>query len=148
MVSREKSLTTRYTNQFVYENCHDRVHQHKNAIRKFYGSRKAEVGHNPYFLIFSIKAASNFKSLDASLVFPLFLFNVASIKTISISRRRTLRSTELFVSNHVAKSLGFGGLLMLSSSCSLDPKPKLSISTHSAFCSSARSTISLLICIK
>ena len=38
------------------------------------------------------------------------VFIEASIKTISISLSSALKSTELFVSNHFAKSSGFGGL--------------------------------------
>ena len=54
---------------------------------------------------------SNFRSLAASLVFPLFRSIAAWIRTISISLSNARRSTELFVLNQLAKSFGDGGLV-------------------------------------
>ena len=80
---------------------------------------------------------NNFRSFAASLVLPLFLSSAVSIKTISISLSRALRSTELFVSNHFAKSSGFGGLVFRSSGRSSVPcNPNSSNSDHISACSS------------
>ena len=94
--------------------------------------------YSPYFLTFSINVVlRSFKSLAASLVFPLFRLRAASIKTISISLRSNLKSTELFVSNQFEKSSGVGKLLSSFSSKETGASPNSSNSVHIAVCNDA-----------
>ena len=94
--------------------------------------------YSPYFFTFSINVVlRSFKSFAASLVFPLFRLRAASIKTISISLRSNLKSTELFVSNQFEKSSGVGKLLSSFSSKETGAFPNSSNSVHIAVCSSA-----------
>ena len=82
------------------------------AIMLFLDFSQLLLAYKLYFFIFSISVVrNNLRSFAASLVFPLFLSSAASINTISMSLSKARRSTELFVSNHFAKSSGFGGLV-------------------------------------
>ena len=71
---------------------------------------------------------------------PLFLSIAASIKTISMSLNKERKSTELFLLNQLAKSLGEGGsssILFVISSFITEEVAKLSKLSHTTFCSSA-----------